>query len=261
VLELWHEWNSVHSFKVRVVLAEKGLAWRGHPLELLRLDHLRPEYLRLHPSGVVPTLVHEGRALGESSVIVQYLEEIRPRPALLPQEPYARARARLWLKYFDEVVHPAVRAASFPLLYRPYLRQCPPQELEDRIAAHPDAARARAFLDAARQPLDRAALGAALTRFTEIIGRIDTALAEAEWLGGERFGMADAALAAFAERVDHLGLQLLWRDAPRAEAWRARILARPSVRAAAAPPQHRLPAPAEELRREALACLAAPGPA
>ena len=60
MLELWHEWNSVQSFKVRVVLAEKDLAWTEHRIELLKFDHLQPQYLSLNPNGVVPTLVHDG---------------------------------------------------------------------------------------------------------------------------------------------------------------------------------------------------------
>jgi glutathione S-transferase len=47
MLELWHEWNSVQSFKVRVVLAEKDLAWTEHRIELLKFDHLQPQAIAL----------------------------------------------------------------------------------------------------------------------------------------------------------------------------------------------------------------------
>jgi glutathione S-transferase len=102
VIELWHEWNSVHSFKVRVVLREKGVEWTD---------------LRLNPNGVVPTLVHDGEAVLESSIICQYLDDLFPDPALLPAAPRPRGRCRAWLKYFDDMVHPAVRKASFEILY------------------------------------------------------------------------------------------------------------------------------------------------
>jgi glutathione S-transferase len=150
MLELWHEWNSVHSFKVRVVLAEKDLQWTSHRVELLKFEHLRPEYLRLNPNGVVPTLRHDGRVVLESSVICQYLDETFPQPPLLPPEPDGRARPRAWLKYFDDVLHPALRAASFELLYRPLLAALPRAELERRAAAHPVPARARAGVPRAR---------------------------------------------------------------------------------------------------------------
>ena len=81
MLELWHECNSVHSFKLCVARAEKKLDWTGHRLELLKFEHLQPDYLRLNPNGVVPTLVHDGRVILESSVICQYLDEAFPEPA------------------------------------------------------------------------------------------------------------------------------------------------------------------------------------
>src|SRR5436305_10115536 len=115
MLELWHEWNSVQSFKVRVVLTEKGLPWTEHRVELLKFEHLQPDYLALNPNGVVPTLVHDDRLVLESSVICQYLDEVSPAPPLMSADPFARAKARMWLKFFDDVGHPALRQASFEL--------------------------------------------------------------------------------------------------------------------------------------------------
>lgn len=143
MLELWHEWNSVHSFKVRVVLAEKRLDWVERRLELLKFEHLRPEYLRLNPNGVVPTRVHDGRVVLESSVICQYLDEAFPARALMPADPVGRAHARAWLKYFDDAVHPKVRRVGFALLYTPLLRSLAPAELEARLASHPQPRRAQ----------------------------------------------------------------------------------------------------------------------
>jgi glutathione S-transferase len=235
VIELWHEWNSVHSFKVRVVLAEKRLDWTDRRIELLKFEHLRPEYLKLNPNGLVPTLVDGGRVILESTVICQYLDEAFPEPALLPADPYGRARARVWLKYFDDFVHPAVRAASFRLLYRPLLAALPRAELMSRLAAHPDPARARAFLDAPTDSLDRAE-GA----FKAAIARIESAL-EGEWLVGSQFGLADIAMAPFVERLAHLRMDKLWKPFPRARVWSAAVLARVSVLAAQAPDQYRFP--------------------
>jgi glutathione S-transferase len=231
MLELWHEWNSVHSFKVRVVLAEKGLAWQSRRLELLKFEHLQPQYLRLNPNGVVPTLVHDGRTILESSVICQYLDERFPEPPLLPSDPYGRAQARTWLKYFDDLLHPALRAISFERLYRPLLAALPREELERRLAAHPNPSRAKAFLEANAPPAD-------LAPFARAIERVDGAL-HGEWLTGERFGLADAALAPFAERLAHLGLDHLWAAHRRAAQWIDRLLERASVRAAQAPAQFR----------------------
>jgi len=231
MLELWHEWNSVHSFKVRVVLAEKGLEWHSRRLELLKFEHLQPQYLRLNPNGVVPTLVHDGRTILESSVICQYLDEEFREPPLLPPDPHGRALARAWLKYFDDVLHPALRAASFERLYRPLLAALPREDLERRLAAHPNPSRARAFLEADPAPVD-------LVPFTRAIERVDGAL-RGDWLTGERFGLADVALAPFAERLAHLGLDHLWAGHRKVAQWIERLLARASVRSAQAPREFR----------------------
>ncbi len=252
MLELWHEWNSVHSFKVRVVLAEKALPWTDRRVELLKFEHLRPDYLRLNPNGVVPTLVHDGRAVLESSVICQYLDDAFAEPALLPKDPHVRARARAWLKYFDDVVHAEVRRASFQLLYKPIVSALAPAEIEARLASHPDPRRAQAFREAATGDVDFGMLREALGRFAEIVRRIDSALEGGPWLTGAAFGLADAAMAAFAERLDHLGLSRLWEPYPRGEAWQRRILDRPSVVRSRAPQDFRFPPPSTGVLQELL---------
>jgi glutathione S-transferase len=231
VIELWHEWNSVHSFKVRVVLAEKKIQWVDRRVELLKLEHLQPAYLAINPSGVVPTLRHDGRTIFESSVICQYLDEAFPGPALMPTDPLDRARARAWLKYFDDVLHPALRALSFERLYRPLLASLPRDELERRLASHPDPKRAQSYRQPAGQAPDT-------TPLTKAVGRIEAAL-EHEWLAGEAFGMADVALAPFVERLEHLGMSGILSPV---KDWSARILARPSVQAARAPEEFRFKA-------------------
>lgn len=252
MIELWHEWNSVHSFKVRVVLAEKAQPWTDRRVELLKFEHLRPDYLRLNPNGVVPTLVHDGRTILESSVICQYLDEAFAEPALLPEDPYGRARARAWLKYFDDVVHAEVRRASFQLLYKPLVSALAPAELEARLASHPEPRRVKAFRDAAAGDVDFGMLREALGRFAEIIRRIDAALESGPWLTGASFGLADAAMAPFVDRLDHLGLTRLWEPHPRGEAWRQRILGRPSVFRSRAPQKYRFPPPPADVLQELL---------
>lgn len=241
MIELWHEWNSVHSFKVRVVLAEKGIAWQSRPVELLKFEHLQPDYLKLNPTGVVPTLVHEGRVVTESSVICQYLDDAFPQQPLMPAAPHERAQARGWLKYFDDEVHGAVRIASFQLLYRPLLAALPREVLLARVARHPDPQRAQAFMEAADGQPDASALAGALERFGRIVQRVEAALEPGGWLAGESFSLADVAMAPYAERLEHLGLDNLWDGYAAAQDWRRRILARPSVIAARAPREHRFP--------------------
>jgi len=93
MLELHHALISTCSQKVRWVLAEKALPWVDHPVRLDREEHLRPEYLRLNPNGVVPTLVHDGQPVVDSSVINEYLDEVFQAQPLRPAEARFRAFA------------------------------------------------------------------------------------------------------------------------------------------------------------------------
>jgi len=82
MLELYHSVNSVCAQKVRVVLAEEGLEYREQ-LMTRADDQFDPEYMKLNPNAVVPTLVHDGRPVIESSVILYYLDEVFPQPPLI----------------------------------------------------------------------------------------------------------------------------------------------------------------------------------
>ena len=82
MIELYHNDMSVCAQKVRFALAEKKLAWEGHHLNLRAGDQQKPEYLKLNPNAVVPTLVDNGTVIIESTVISEYLDDAYPEPTL-----------------------------------------------------------------------------------------------------------------------------------------------------------------------------------
>ena len=98
MLTLYHADHSTCSQKVRICLAEKGLEFESRIVNLATKEHLEPEYLELNPNGVVPTLVHDGTVVLDSSVILEYLDEVFPTPPLTPSEPGERARMRAWMR-------------------------------------------------------------------------------------------------------------------------------------------------------------------
>ncbi len=112
-IELYNAPQSTCSQKVRLTLAEKGLAFKEYRLKLFAGDQLRPEYLALNPNGVVPTVVHDGTPIMDSSVIMEYLDEVFPWPRLSPSDPKKRAEMRAWLRFFEEVPTVAVRYPSY----------------------------------------------------------------------------------------------------------------------------------------------------
>src|ERR1700682_1271037 len=85
---------STCSQSVRFVLNAKGLPFEEKNLDLLAGDQLKPDYLKLNPNGVVPTLDHDGNIVIDSSVIIEYLDEVAPDESFTPRGPVARAHMR-----------------------------------------------------------------------------------------------------------------------------------------------------------------------
>jgi len=81
-------------------------------------DAQKPEYLKLNPYTVVPTLVHDGRTIIESTVICEYLDDAWPDHPLKPDHSLGRAQMRLWTKQLDEGVHAAVAVFSLCIAFR-----------------------------------------------------------------------------------------------------------------------------------------------
>src|ERR1700730_7292541 len=94
MLELYHSINSVCAQKGRIALAEKGLQATDH-LMTLRGDQFDPAYMKLNSNAVVPTLIHDGNVIVESSVILYYLDEAFPEKPLMPHAHRRRPKVRM----------------------------------------------------------------------------------------------------------------------------------------------------------------------
>jgi maleylacetoacetate isomerase len=107
-LRLYTYWRSSAAFRVRIALALKGFDYEPVPRHLLRDggEHRRADYLALNPQGLVPALEHDGTVITQSLAICEYLEEVFPRPALLPSSPADRAVVRAMALVVACDVHP-----------------------------------------------------------------------------------------------------------------------------------------------------------
>lgn len=98
MLKLYGAHASPFVRKVRVALAEKGLAYEHDPQLPFNQP---PEYYRISPLGKIPAIVDEGRPLSDSSVILAYLERKHPEPPLYPTDAYDYGRA-LWFEEYGD---------------------------------------------------------------------------------------------------------------------------------------------------------------
>jgi glutathione S-transferase len=227
MLELYHSVNSVCAQKVRVAMAEKGLEYKEH-LMTLRGDQFDDAYMKLNPNAVVPTLIHDGRPVIESAVILYYLDEVFPKPPLMPQDPHQRAAVRQYNKMIDEYVHNSCSILTFATAFRPWLGGLTGEQIDQRLAKSPNKKRAEHKRDVALHGLESKFVREALDYHLKLLKMMDQALGRGPWLAGEQFSLADAAVIPYILRLDLLKLKRLL--SPRVEGWYQRMRARPSVK-------------------------------
>jgi len=230
--ELYHSPYSTCSQKVRIALAEKAIAYASREISFAREEQLSPDYLKLNPNGVVPTLVHDGEPVTDSSCILEYLDEVVPQPPLSPATALGRARMRAWLRYFEEVPTAAVRVPSFQDVFLPVVRTF---SSERDFAAAGD-----------RRPIRKGfyrkmnsgsgftpdELESSREQLRQTVERIDGALARGPFILGESFSLAECCVAPLVDRMDDLGMHDLWAGRSRFRDWLARVRSRPSFREA-----------------------------
>jgi len=197
-------WVSPFGQRCRIALAEKGIPYDYSEQELLgaKSDLL----LRSNPvHKKIPVLLHDGRPVCESLIILNYLDEAfpadqgSPRKLLLPSDPFARARARFWAAYSDKIY-----------------------ELGTRLWKFAGEARAQA----------RAEL-------LQVLANLDGELGDKPFFGGEEFGFVDVALVPFMPWLpsyERYGEFRVEEAAPRLAAWGRRCAGRESVAGSLHPP-------------------------
>jgi glutathione S-transferase len=228
-IKLYHNDMSVCAAKVRAVLHEKGLPWEGVHMDLRAGDTQKPDYLRLNPNAVVPTLVHDGRAIIESTVICEYLDEAFPQPPLRGNAA-VNARMRLWTKQLDEGLHIAVGNLSLCIAFRFQHLDKTPQQLQAYLDGIPSAETRERRRKGIELGMDSPTFAPSLERWKKWMADAEAALGEGDWLAGELYSLADIAYLPYMIRLEHLGLEALWQERPRVAAWRGRIFARESYR-------------------------------
>jgi len=112
-IQVYGFWRSIASFRVRVALRLKGLAFEEIPIDILSGEQFKPGYEAVNPERVVPTFIHDGHSLFQSLAIIEYLEDIQPEPRLIPADvkelAYARSLALMTIADAHPLVVPRVR--------------------------------------------------------------------------------------------------------------------------------------------------------
>jgi maleylacetoacetate isomerase len=103
---LFDYWRSSASYRVRIALNLKGIAYEAVPTDLLTSQQKAPAFVARNPQGLVPMLQIDGLDLTQSLAIIDYLDATRPEPRLIPAEPGARAATLARAMIIVADIHP-----------------------------------------------------------------------------------------------------------------------------------------------------------
>ena len=201
--------KSFNSLKLRLVLAEVGVAYEYIPVDLGKKQQFEPQFLELNPHAKIPVLVDGDFALAESDAILWYLGEKYPDAKLLPTGDetdatrQARARILQWCAFASTTLYPASAE---------YWNHA----LGDESKRNPAGAEA------------------ALGKVARAVGVMETVLATREWIAGGRVSLADLSNAAVISALKRRLPTDPLASSARAAAWYERVTARKSWKSATA---------------------------
>jgi glutathione S-transferase len=210
-----------------------ALLEKGAPLPTMEVDrdYLRsPEYRRLNPDGLVPTLLlDDGEVLTESSVIMRYLDEAYDGPRLQPEDAIGRARMNLWMQLIDEKYFPALGAITIATFMRRMFGTPPDEErLAVMLDSLTDFATRVMREDTIRRGLESPFVEAGLRQLRAMLRRMNDTLQRDPWLAGDSLSLGDCAMVAIILRLEEFGLAEAWQGTA-VSRWWERINSRPSL--------------------------------
>ena len=230
MLVLHHAWRSSASRRVRLCLAEKGLEFQSRLVDMMAMEHHSPEYLKINPLGVIPTLIlDDGRSLYESGTICEYLDDIYPDPPLRPADPYERAVMRNWIRYADERIGNLIIFNWVHSLAK-VAQTWTDEELAEKLKQVPSKERQEAWTRAARKPYTEEERATARGKLVGMLDKMEETMRQTKWLAGNAFSIADIAVVPFIKRIDEEIAPDEMKPArhPRVAEWWAKVQARPA---------------------------------
>ena len=236
MLTLYTFHNSICTQKVFITLAEKGMECEEETVNLFAAEQYSPAYLKINPKGVVPTLVHEGRTIPESSLICEYIDETWPDSGpggkLIPYGPFLKSRMRLFSKLVDETIFESTRELSFSAMFREKMKKMPEEQRRKRFANVGDPSKRARLISTYEQGIESPYVFQAIGNWEKAFSAIDASIAEfgGPWLLGTRFTLADINMIPYLWRIEYLDLIDIWLDDhDAAAAWWERAKTRPSA--------------------------------
>src|ERR1700722_6365947 len=191
MVTLYHWEPNANSGKPMLTLAEKGVEYQSHYLDLLKFDQHQSEYLRINPDGTIPAMVDGDRVLTESTPMMEYIDDEFPGPPLRPNDPRLRWRMRWWIRFFDSYFAPSLSMIGWSIFIGPAVRQRDPDELRAAIDRIPLEARRIAWRKAIYNEFSEQELAESKRRVAFATDVLEAHLRRNTWICGDMYTLGD----------------------------------------------------------------------
>jgi len=237
MLELYHWEPNTFSLKPLIALHEKGLEFRSRYVDFLNFEQVDLPFAAINievkhnPEGEGPILVHNGAVMTESFFINLYLDEAFPERPLRAEDAASRWRVLMWGRFANEVLAPAIGTLGCHKYLAPLLAKHDRRAAEQAIARMATIEQREAWTAALNDAYTAELLEDSRRKIGVAVQKIEGALADADWLVGASYSLADIDVFALLHTVSNLVPGAL-DTAPRTAAWLVRIRGRSAVKAA-----------------------------
>ncbi len=190
-VHLFHAGLSNCSQRVRVALEERGVEWTSHLIDLFRHEQLTDEYKEINPKGVVPTLIHDGKVITESSDIIEYIyRELSDDTGPDGSVEECDEEAAKQLLELSNSIQESIKVLTFTYILGDAFKKSP-QQLEEYSRGQNNQSSVDLHRKFAEEGFSAQELEQARSEFREYLLVLDQRLQESYWLSGNAFGLSD----------------------------------------------------------------------
>ena len=226
MLKLYHYDRSTAAQRVRLGLEEKGLEWESIIVDTAMGDaSQRPDnFHEFNPKGLIPLLDHDGFIIPESTLILEYLDDVfRDHKSLSPGTAQGRARMKLWMRKIDDGIHVASRTIGVCIVNRYFYKEAETKKIADYYKKMRDETRKSNDKINTELGLESPLLKPSLQAFKNLFIEMDNQLGEQAWLAGDKFSLADISLVVYLTRLTSFQMAPLWAEQRHLSNWFDRI--------------------------------------
>ena len=233
--ELYHWEPTADALKLLIALKEKSLPFESRYVDLLALEHHGDAYGKVANHAQAPLLIEDGEAFKDSQLTLEYLAEAYG-PRLAPADPTGWYDVQAWIAQLDQALAANVRLLGWHTVTSPAMSEAQRADFLDRSARLPKPQVAAGWAQVTSDAeASEDQLANARERIGQGVDKIETALADADWLVGGAYSVVDINAFALTHTLPRLAPELVNQTrTPKLMAWLKRVGDRPAVKDALA---------------------------